>query len=98
MGHGFESYSSLNFFRLSFRNGFTAMINPLFTLSSAVQMYKFSYIHFQETTIKQTNLPRLKVSFLICMCFSLLNGTFNSKQSVIKKERILFVIINMFIL
>ena len=46
-GHGFESRSSLNFFRLSFRNCLscvvTARIFLLFDLSSAVQIY-VSYI------------------------------------------------------
>ena len=49
-GHGFESHSSLNFFRLSFRNCsscvVTARIFLLFDLSSAVQIYvSYIYIH-----------------------------------------------------
>ena len=59
-GHGFESHSSPNFFRLSFRNCIvyiTAMIIHLFILSSAVQIYEFSYIHFHHMSSTGSTAP-----------------------------------------
>ena len=49
-GHGFESRSNLNFFRLSFRNCFSCVVTPriflLFDLSSAIQIYvSYIYVH-----------------------------------------------------
>ena len=64
-GHGFESRSSLNFFRLSFCNCLscvvTARIFLLFDLSSAVQIY-VSYVCIQRKSCKRriNEWPRTK--------------------------------------
>ena len=79
-GHGFESHSSLFFFRLPFHNcvscvcncTYITAISHLFILSSsAVQIYEFSYIHFkkrdclQSITSKNITMHYLKESSLI---------------------------------
>ena len=61
-GHGFESRSSLNFFRLSFHNclscALTARIFLLFDLSSAVQNISVSYIniHLSSCAVKRDGI------------------------------------------
>ena len=72
-GHGFESHSSLNFFSgFLFATNLSCVYNSfycsghLFILSSAVQIYEFSYIHFNKTVMKSIFIVELE-SLTVCL-------------------------------